>query len=227
MHAGVRAVPGADARVPGGRARAGGGVLPGAPGARHGGRRDKRGRRQRRGAAWSEQAEEERAWRAAQERAFRRIDAQAALACACGRVIARPPCRCPRSPLTGYAGSTAVVAVLVAGRVVVANCGDSRAVLCRGPAGTPPVPLSDDHKCAIQNVIKQNVIMMNSSNVMRNSSQKLIFLVVKINVHVNTMRAINGDSMLRPKVITESKITITERTVDAQCLILRAMVYGM
>jgi protein phosphatase 2C len=40
-------------------------------------------------------------------------------------------------------GSTAVVAVVGPRRIVVANCGDSRAVLSRGGA---PVPLSSDHK---------------------------------------------------------------------------------
>lgn len=40
-------------------------------------------------------------------------------------------------------GSTAVVAVVGTNRIVVANCGDSRAVLCRGGAA---VPLSFDHK---------------------------------------------------------------------------------
>jgi protein phosphatase 2C len=40
-------------------------------------------------------------------------------------------------------GSTAVVAVVGQRRIVVANCGDSRAVLCRGGAA---VPLSTDHK---------------------------------------------------------------------------------
>uniref|UniRef100_A0A804RK89 protein-serine/threonine phosphatase n=1 Tax=Zea mays TaxID=4577 RepID=A0A804RK89_MAIZE len=97
-------------------------------------------------AAWSERAEEERAWRAALQRGFRRVDDMAALACACGRV-ARPSCSCPLAGTSsGIVGSTAVVALLVRGRLVVANCGDSRAVLCRGPAGTPPVPLSSDHK---------------------------------------------------------------------------------
>ena len=118
-------------------------------------------------APWSDQAEEERAWRAALMRSFRRVDAMAPLACACGRVtVTRPtPCGCPLSVSAasasasaassaaaaarrnnGIVGSTAVVAILVRGRLVVANCGDSRAVLCRGPQGTPPVPLSFDHK---------------------------------------------------------------------------------
>jgi protein phosphatase 2C len=100
------------------------------------------------GASWVEQAEEERAWRAALGRAFRRVDALAVLPCGCGRA-ALPRCSCPLSINTGFVGSTAVVALLVRCLLLVANCGDSRAVLCRGPAGTPPVPLSDDHKVRI------------------------------------------------------------------------------
>ncbi|KAF8712593.1 hypothetical protein HU200_028346 [Digitaria exilis] len=86
-----------------------------------------------------DEQEEERAWRAALSRAFDRVDALASVACACGR----PPCRCPLAGNSGIVGSTAVVALLVRGRLVVANCGDSRAVLCRGHAA---VPLSVDHK---------------------------------------------------------------------------------
>lgn len=40
-------------------------------------------------------------------------------------------------------GSTAVVAVVCSSHVVVANCGDSRVVLCRGKE---PLELSIDHK---------------------------------------------------------------------------------
>lgn len=40
-------------------------------------------------------------------------------------------------------GSTAVVAVICSSHIIIANCGDSRAVLCRGKQ---PVPLSVDHK---------------------------------------------------------------------------------
>jgi hypothetical protein len=43
-------------------------------------------------------------------------------------------------------GSTAVVAVVCSSHVVVANCGDSRAVLCRGKE---PVELSIDHKVSL------------------------------------------------------------------------------
>lgn len=40
-------------------------------------------------------------------------------------------------------GSTAVVAIVCPTHIIVANCGDSRAVLCRGKVA---MPLSIDHK---------------------------------------------------------------------------------
>jgi len=43
-------------------------------------------------------------------------------------------------------GSTAAVVVVGEEEIVVANCGDSRAVLCRGGVA---VPLSCDHKVII------------------------------------------------------------------------------
>jgi protein phosphatase 2C len=40
-------------------------------------------------------------------------------------------------------GSTSVVALICSSHIIVANCGDSRAVLCRGKE---PMALSVDHK---------------------------------------------------------------------------------
>jgi protein phosphatase 2C len=104
--------------------------------------------RRRQQAAWAgERAEEEAAWRAALHRAFARLDALSPLACGCGAATV-PRCACPLSGITSaIVGSTAVVALVVGARVVVANCGDSRAVLCRGTThGALSVPLSVDHK---------------------------------------------------------------------------------
>ncbi|NP_001306679.1 probable protein phosphatase 2C 37 [Zea mays] len=160
--------------------------------------------------AWPEREEEERAWRSALRRSFRRADAMAALACACGRV-ARPSCRCPLSSVvSGIVGSTAVVALLVRGRLVVANCGDSRAVLCRGPAGTPPVPLSSDHK---PNRPDERARIEAAGG-----------LVVFNNGHrvrgILAMSRALGDRLLRPEVIAEPEITVTERTAEDECMIL-------
>ncbi|PVH36135.1 hypothetical protein PAHAL_6G004900 [Panicum hallii] len=160
-------------------------------------------------AAVEQEEEEERAWRAALARTFRRVDALASLACACGRIVS-PPCRCTLSGNSGIVGSTAVVAVLVRGRLVVANCGDSRAVLCRGPAGAPPVPLSVDHKPDRPDELAR--------------IEAAGGRVVYINGHrvrgILAMSRALGDRMLRPEVIAEPEITITDRTPEDQCLIL-------
>ncbi|URD82131.1 phosphatase 2C [Musa troglodytarum] len=82
------------------------------------------------GAAASPQA-----WRVAMERSFARVDAEAVDGSG-----ERPSqdCRCERQPpRCDHVGSTAVVAVVSATRIVVANCGDSRAVLCRNGAPSP------------------------------------------------------------------------------------------
>lgn len=51
----------------------------------------------------------------------------------------------PLAPET--VGSTAVVAVLSSSHIIVANCGDSRAVLYRGKEA---IPLSVDHKVSLR-----------------------------------------------------------------------------
>lgn len=47
-------------------------------------------------------------------------------------------------------GSTAVVAIVCPTHIIVANCGDSRAVLCRGKIA---LPLSVDHKVWLMFVV--------------------------------------------------------------------------
>ncbi|URD79301.1 PP2Cc [Musa troglodytarum] len=94
-------------------------------------------------AAGTEEEEEMARTRAAVGRGFARMDELALAACACGK-IGLPPCGCERSGIESeIVGSTAVVALVSVDRVVVANCGDSRAVLSRGGQA---VPLSSDHK---------------------------------------------------------------------------------
>lgn len=53
-------------------------------------------------------------------------------------------CRCElQTPQCDAVGSTAVVAVVTSEKIIVSNCGDSRAVLCRNGVA---IPLSIDHK---------------------------------------------------------------------------------
>lgn len=53
-------------------------------------------------------------------------------------------CRCElHTPECDAVGSTAVVAVVTPDKIIVANCGDSRAILCRNGKA---IPLSNDQK---------------------------------------------------------------------------------
>lgn len=80
-------------------------------------------------------------WREVMERSFSRMDAAVAR---WGGEPQNASCRCEmQTPKCDHVGSTAVVAVVGHNHIVVANCGDSRAVLSRNGV---PIPLSSDHK---------------------------------------------------------------------------------
>lgn len=73
--------------------------------------------------------------RVAIQKSFKRMDQVALSTCALG---------CQPEPMDlVFPGSAALVALVSGDRVVVANCGDSRAVLCRDGR---PVPLLPDDK---------------------------------------------------------------------------------
>lgn len=82
-------------------------------------------------------------WEKSMSRSFTRMDLEAVALNAGGAAN----CRCElQRPECDAVGSTAVVSILTPEKIVVANCGDSRAVLCRNGK---PVPLSSDHKVII------------------------------------------------------------------------------
>lgn len=83
----------------------------------------------------------EELWRTAINRSFERMDEMAKSLCQCDGLENSRVCRF--HPQLSLVGSTAVVSLLTPEYIIVANCGDSRAVLChKGMA----VPLSVDHK---------------------------------------------------------------------------------
>lgn len=84
--------------------------------------------------------EEEGCWRVTMARCFQRMDDVALNTCTCGSFGFQCGCHLMESSLTG---STAVVAVVTDRYIIVANVGDSRAVLCHGGIA---IPLSFDHK---------------------------------------------------------------------------------
>ena len=87
---------------------------------------------------------EEEEWKGVMERSFTRMDKEVIK---WNESMVRANCRCElQSPECDAVGTTAVVAILTPDKIVVANCGDSRAVLCRKGK---PVPLSSDHKVSL------------------------------------------------------------------------------
>ncbi|XP_072964576.1 probable protein phosphatase 2C 6 [Typha angustifolia] len=104
-------------------------------------------------------------------------------------------------------GSTAVVAVICSSHIIVANCGDSRAVLYRGKEA---VALSVDHKpdrddeYARIEAAGGKVIPWNGYRV----------------YGVLAMSRSIGDRYLKPSVIADPEVTVVSRTREDECLIL-------
>ncbi|KAH7295104.1 hypothetical protein KP509_27G032500 [Ceratopteris richardii] len=104
-------------------------------------------------------------------------------------------------------GSTAVVAVLSCRHIIVANCGDSRAILCRkGQA----IPLSEDHKPDREDELTR--IEAAGGRVFCWNGWR-VFGVLAMS------RAI-GDHFLEPYVIADPEVTMTLRSDEDECLIL-------
>ncbi|ESW08852.1 hypothetical protein PHAVU_009G079600 [Phaseolus vulgaris] len=104
-------------------------------------------------------------------------------------------------------GSTAVVAVICSSHIVVSNCGDSRAVLCRGKE---PMALSVDHKpnrpdeYARIDAAGGRVIQWNGHRV---------FGVLAMSRSI-------GDRYLKPWIIPDPEVKFVPRAKDDECLIL-------
>ncbi|CAI9768345.1 unnamed protein product [Fraxinus pennsylvanica] len=117
-------------------------------------------------------------------------------------------CRCElQTPRRDAVGSTAVVAVVSPDKIIVSNCGDSRAVLCRNGVA---IPLSTDHKPDRPDELDR--IQEAGGRVFFWDGPRVLgFLAMS--------RAI-GDNYLKPYVISEPEVTITDRTAEDECLIL-------
>nr|GMD54370.1 probable protein phosphatase 2C 50 isoform X1 [Ipomoea batatas] len=104
-------------------------------------------------------------------------------------------------------GSTAVVSIVCPTHIIVANCGDSRAVLCRGKSA---MPLSVDHKPNREDEYSR--------------IEALGGKVINWDGHrVSGVLAVSrsiGDRYLRPYVIPEPEMTFTPRAKEDECLIL-------
>ncbi|XP_002514226.2 probable protein phosphatase 2C 6 [Ricinus communis] len=104
-------------------------------------------------------------------------------------------------------GSTAVVVVLSGCQIITSNCGDSRAVLCRG---TRTIPLTVDQKPDRQDELLR---IEGGGGKVINWNGARVFGVLAMS------RAI-GDRYLRPWIIPVPEISFMARTDDDECLVL-------
>ncbi|GMN41439.1 hypothetical protein TIFTF001_010666 [Ficus carica] len=145
-------------------------------------------------------------WKEKMERSFTRMDEEVQESNGSDRIISN--CRCElQTPRCDAVGSTAVVAVLTPEKIVVSNCGDSRAVLCRNGVA---IPLSSDHKPDRPDELVR--IEAAGGRVIYWDGARVLGMLAM-------SRAI-GDNYLKPYVIPEPEVTVTDRTDDDECLIL-------
>lgn len=104
-------------------------------------------------------------------------------------------------------GSTAVVAVVGKEEVVVANCGDSRAVICRGGVA---VPLSVDHKPDRPDELER--VEAAGGRVINWNGHRVLGVLA-------TSRSI-GDQYLKPFVSSKPEVTVNKRTENDEFLVL-------
>ncbi|KAF3787146.1 putative protein phosphatase 2C 24 [Nymphaea thermarum] len=142
-------------------------------------------------------------WKEALERSFLRMDKEVS-----GEVATDRACKCEAgTPHHAAVGSTAVVAVVSPNEIAVANCGDSRAVLCRN--GTA-VPLSSDHKPDRPDELLR----------IQAAGGRVIYWDCPRVLGVLAMSRSIGDDYLKPYVSSTPEITVTERARGDECLIL-------
>ncbi|KAK4734415.1 hypothetical protein R3W88_008676 [Solanum pinnatisectum] len=143
-------------------------------------------------------------WKRVLKSCFERIDEMAFVTCyECGIGV---PCGCPPQNY-GLGGSTVVLTILTEKTIIVANCGDSRAVLCRGGRA---MPLSIDHKPDIPE--ERARIEACGGHVDFDDYARVLGILA-------TSRAI-GDKYLKKYIISEPEFTFTKREAEDQCLIL-------
>ncbi|KAL2527148.1 putative protein phosphatase 2C 75 [Abeliophyllum distichum] len=125
--------------------------------------------------------------------------------CGCGHVGFE--CSCNPNRLF-YSGSTAVVVVLTDEYIVVANCGDSRAILCS--SGTV-IPLSIDHKPDRPDELARIEASGGCVLVLDDGP--------RVGGILSMSRAI-GDGYLKPFVISVPEINFIRRTDEQEFLTL-------
>ncbi|XP_023551136.1 probable protein phosphatase 2C 24 isoform X1 [Cucurbita pepo subsp. pepo] len=118
-------------------------------------------------------------------------------------------CRCKLQTPRQYdtVGSTALVAIVTPHQLIISNCGDSRAVLCRK---TSVLPLSSDHKPDRPDELSR----------IESRGGRVIYWDGARVLGVLAMSRAIGDGYLKPYVISEPEVVEVDRTGEDEFLIL-------
>ncbi|KAL6526797.1 hypothetical protein OROGR_015887 [Orobanche gracilis] len=147
-------------------------------------------------------------WEQMMLQSFSKMDMEVGECSSGANTVGTSACRCElQTPQCDAVGSTAVIAVVTPHKIIVSNCGDSRAVLCRNGV---TIPLSVDHKPDRPDEL----------NRIQGAGGRVIFWDGPRVLGVLAMSRAIGDNYLKPYVIPEPEVTVTERTVEDECLIL-------
>ncbi|GER45036.1 protein phosphatase 2c [Striga asiatica] len=111
----------------------------------------------------------------------------------------------PIAPQT--VGSTAVVAVVCSSHIIVANCGDSRAVLYRGKEA---IPLSVDHKPTREDEYDR-IVGCGGMIMQWNGLRVLGVLAMSRSI---------GDKYMKPWIIPDPEVMLVPRAKEDECLVL-------
>ncbi|GLC40149.1 hypothetical protein PLESTB_000792300 [Pleodorina starrii] len=106
------------------------------------------------------------------------------------------------------AGSTATVALLSSASVIVAHCGDSRALLCRSGR---VVALTDDHRPA--RLDERERVLGSGGQILWNEGERVMGVLA-------TTRAFGDRDLKQFGVTAEPEVTIIPRSADDELLIL-------
>ncbi|RLN24426.1 orphans transcription factor [Panicum miliaceum] len=136
-------------------------------------------------------------WREAMLAAFARVDDEVAVV----QIVTK------ESSSVEPHGSTAVVVFVDPRRIVVANCGDSRAVLCRGGAA---VPLSTDHKPDRPDELAR----------IESAGGQIIYWQGPRVLGVLAMLRSIGDYFMKPSMSAEPEVTVMDRTDTDEFIIM-------
>ncbi|XP_010443659.1 PREDICTED: probable protein phosphatase 2C 78 [Camelina sativa] len=144
-------------------------------------------------------------WEKSMARSFTRMDMEVV---ALNADDGGAKCRCElQRPDCDAVGSTAVVSVLTPDKIIVANCGDSRAVLCRNGKA---IALSSDHKPDRPDELDR----------IEAAGGRVIYWDGPRVLGVLAMSRAIGDNYLKPYVISKPEVTVTDRVNEDDFLIL-------